>query len=87
MVTRFDSEFVRFLDREKYLYVDTLPKFRNAFRQFRGTINQFCAKYYVGRAGAQIFGHFNPLGNFWFAFAIRQELLNWLDPKPLTYRD
>jgi hypothetical protein len=85
--TRFDAEFLHFLDREKYLYVDTLPKFRDEFRQFKGTVSQFCEKYYVGRLGAQVFGHFNPLGYFWFAFAIRKELLNWLEPKPLTYRD
>ncbi|MHB9026317.1 MAG: hypothetical protein ACYC7E_19435 [Armatimonadota bacterium] len=84
---RFDEEFVEFLDRENYLYVDSLTKFRDEYKQFRGTIDEFCNKYYVSRAGAQVFGHFNPLGYFWFAHAIRKDIVNWLDPKPLTYRD
>lgn len=85
--TRFDAEFVQFLKKEKYLFIDTLPKAGAEFKTFRGSINQFCMKFYVARAGAQVFGHYNPYGNFWFAFAIRKELLNWLDPKPPAYLD
>jgi hypothetical protein len=84
--TRFDAEFVDLLDREKYLYIDTLPKIGAGARQFRGSVEQFCETLYVERAGAQVFGHYNPYGNFWFAFAIRKEIVNWLDPKPPAYR-
>jgi hypothetical protein len=84
--TRFDAEFVRFLNREKYLYIDTLPKVRQEFRRFNGSIDAFCSRFYVARAGAQVFGHYNPYGNFWFAYAIRKELLDWLDPRPPAYR-
>lgn len=83
---RFDQEFVNFVKKEKYLCIDTLPKSKVEFRSFKGPINDFCMKFYVGRAGAQVFGHYNPYGNFWFAFSIRQELLNWLNPKPPAYR-
>lgn len=84
---RFDQPIVDFLERENYLYVDTLTKFHDQYTRFRGTPDEFCEQYYIGRAGAQVFGHFNPLGNFWFAHAIRKELVDWLDPKPLTYRE
>lgn len=84
--TRFDAEFVKFLDQRKYPYIDTLPKIAAEFKTYRGTINQFCERLYVARAGAQVFGHYNPYGNFWFAYAIRPELMAWLDPKPPTYR-
>ncbi len=84
--SRFDEEFVRFLKREKYQFIDTLPLIKREFGMFRGTINQFCSRFYVARAGAQVFGHFNPYGNFWFAFALRQGLVEWLDPKPPSYR-
>ena len=83
---RFDQEFVNFVKKEKYLCIDTLPKSKVEFQSFKGPINDFCMKFYVGRAGAQVFGHYNPYGNFWFAFSIRQELLNWLNPKPPAYR-
>ncbi|MCM8757239.1 MAG: hypothetical protein NC911_03360 [Candidatus Omnitrophica bacterium] len=83
---RFDTEFLEFLKRENYTFVDTLEKMRQEFKCFRGSINQFCERFYVSRAGAQVFGHFNPFGNFWFAFAIRKELLNWLSPPPPAYQ-
>lgn len=83
---RFDAEFVRFLNKNKYTYIDTLPKADREFKSFRGSINDFCMRFYVSRAGAQVFGHYNPYGNFWFAYAVRKELLNWLNPKPPTYQ-
>ena len=85
--SRFDSTFVRFLKKENYTFVDTLPKFKAEYKQFNGSVMRFCDKHYVERLGAQVFGHFNPLGYFWLAFAIRREIRDWLDPKPLTYRD
>jgi hypothetical protein len=32
-------------------------------------------------------GHYNPSGNHFFAFALKNSLIEWLDPKPLTYRE
>jgi len=84
--TRFDQAFVDFLDKEKFRYIDTLPKIVAEAKMYRGTIEQFCERLYVERAGAQVFGHYNPYGNFVFSSTIRSELVNWLDPKPLTYR-
>jgi hypothetical protein len=84
--TRFDEEFVQFLKKEKYTHIDALPKAGEEFKSFRGSINDFCTRFYVARAGAQVFGHYNPYGNFWFAHAIRDELVTWLNPKPPAYR-
>jgi hypothetical protein len=30
-------------------------------------------------------GHYSPSGNHLFAFAIKDTVVNWLDPKPVTY--
>jgi hypothetical protein len=30
-------------------------------------------------------GHYNPAGNHFFAFSIKPKLVEWLNPKPLTY--
>jgi hypothetical protein len=31
-------------------------------------------------------GHYNPRGNHLFAFSIKDQVVEWLDPKPITYR-
>ena len=83
---RFDAEFVEFLKRGKYDHVDFLPKAGEEFKSFKGSINEFCSKFYVARAGAQVFGHYNPYGNFWFAYGLRSHLVDWMNPKPPAYR-
>ena len=84
--TRFDAEFVEFLNKEKYLYIDTLPTIGEEAKLFKGSVEQYCEKLYVERAGAQVFGHYNPYGNMVFAMSIRRGLIDWLDPKPPAYR-
>jgi len=83
---RFDHELVEYLDRKNIRYVDALAKAAQDYKAFNLSIDEYLERFYIGRAGAQVFGHYNPYGNFWFAFAIRKELVNWLDPKPPTYR-
>jgi len=84
--TRFDAEFVTFLKKEKYDYIDTLPTICDDAKQSKQSVEKFCEKLYVERAGAQVFGHYNPYGNMVFAMAMRQGLVDWLSPKPPTYR-
>ena len=31
-------------------------------------------------------GHYNPRGNHFFAYSIKDKVVGWLDPKPITYR-
>jgi hypothetical protein len=31
-------------------------------------------------------GHYNPRGNHFFAYAIKDSVIDWLEPKPVTYR-
>jgi hypothetical protein len=83
---RFDAELVAGLDRRKVLHVDFLKKAAAEYKDYRLSLDRFIDRFYIERAGAQVFGHYNPYGNFWFAFAMRHELLAWLDPKPLPYR-
>ena len=83
---RFDAEIVPFLKQNRFTYVDTLPKLSEEYENWRMSLDAFLNRLHVGRAGAQVFGHYNPYGNFWFAQAIRKELADWLDPKPFPYR-
>ena len=32
-------------------------------------------------------GHYNPRGNHFFAYAIKDVVIEWLDPKPVTYQN
>ena len=31
-------------------------------------------------------GHYSPTGNHFFAFSLKDHVVNWLGPKPLPYR-
>jgi len=83
---RFDGEFLTYLKKNDIPFVDCLAKAAEDFKAFNLPLDDYLLRYYVGRAGAQVFGHYNPQGNFWFAFAIKQALVNWLDPKPPAYQ-
>jgi hypothetical protein len=32
-------------------------------------------------------GHYGPAGNHLFAYSIAPTIVEWLDPKPITYQD
>jgi hypothetical protein len=83
--TRFDAEFVDFLNKEKFAYIDTLPTICEDAKLYKPGVEKFCEKLYVERAGAQVFGHYNPYGNMVFAMTIRKPLIEWLNPRPPAY--
>ncbi len=83
---RFDEMFVEYLETNGILYVDCLKKKAEEFKAYSLPLEQFLERFYIERAGAQVFGHYRPYGNFWFAFALREALVEWLDPKPPAYR-
>ncbi len=76
---RFDQLFVDYLRDNNLNYVDTLQKHIEDYRQFNCSAQEYAARYYIG--------HYNPAGNHFFAFAIKNALVDWLDPKPPTYLD
>lgn len=41
----------------------------------------------VGYRLGNFIGHYNPAGNHFFAYAIKKTVVDWLDPKPLPYRE
>lgn len=83
---RFDRTFLEYLDRNGFLYVDGLRKHLEDFRKYNLSYEDYTDRYYVRAAGAAVFGHYNPLGNLFFAFSIKDELVSWLNPKPSAYR-
>ena len=74
---RFDQPFVDYLRMQRIPYIDLLAAHREDFAQFRVPANRYVARYYVG--------HYNPRGNFFLAFSIKDPLVRLLDPKPPAY--
>ncbi|MEO2004760.1 MAG: hypothetical protein ABGY41_11740 [Candidatus Poribacteria bacterium] len=75
---RFDQPFVDYLNGRDVLYVDSLQKHVDDFAQFACTPEEYAARYYIG--------HYAPVGNHFFAFAIKDEVVGWLNPTPPAYR-
>jgi hypothetical protein len=32
-------------------------------------------------------GHYNPRGNHFFAYSLKEKVVAWLEPKPITYQN
>jgi hypothetical protein len=75
---RMDQSLVDFLKDNKIRYVDGLAKHLEDFHQFRIPAQEYARRYYNG--------HYKPQGNHFFAFAIKDTVVDWLDPKPPAYR-
>jgi len=75
---REDRVFVDFLKDHDIPLVDSLAKHVEDFRAFNLSAQEYVNRYYIG--------HYKPQGNHFFAFAIKDAVVDWLDPKPLSYR-
>lgn len=75
---RADQEFVDSLKDQGIRFVDGLEKHRADFLAFHVPPRRYVDRYYIG--------HYNPLGNHFFAFAIKDAVVDWLEPKPFAYR-
>lgn len=83
---RFDITFLDYLKRKKISWFDSLQKHKDDYVDFQIPPEKYIDRYFIKPAAAAVFGHYNPLGNTFFAFAIKNDLVNWLDPKPPAYR-
>ena len=75
---RFDQGFVDWLKRRSHPVVDMCESFTTEFEHSTLDLDTFVKRYYIG--------HHTPLGNAFAAWAVMDEVVNWLNPKPLTYR-
>ena len=48
------------------------------YKQYKLDVESYLDKYFIG--------HYNPLGNFSCAMALKDPLINMLDPLPSAYR-
>ncbi len=74
---RFDQSFIDFMNAKKLPYVDLLQAHRQDFAERKLEIGQYLERYWIG--------HYSPPGNFFAAMAIKDPLIEMLQPKPLSY--
>ena len=75
---RYDQEIVDFLSENGFTYFDMNVVHVEDFKCFRLTYEQYRQRYFIG--------HYNPSGNHFFAYSIKNKVVEWLDPKPTTYQ-
>ena len=76
---RWDQSFLDHLATQPVPVVDLTDAYAQAFQTFRGSPTEFLAPYFNG--------HHSPAGNYFFAEALRKPFIDWLTPKPPSFRD
>jgi hypothetical protein len=84
---RFDQMFIEYLEKRGIPYIDSIARHIEDYASFKITPDEYLDRYYIRAAVAAVFGHYSPIGNMFFAFMMKDEIVNWLDPKPPAYRD
>jgi len=74
---RYDQEIVDYLARETFNYFDMNEVQLRDFKNYRISYQDYMKQYFVG--------HYNPRGNHFFAYSIKDKVVEWLDPKPISY--
>ena len=75
---RFDEELIGFLKKNNLPYIDLMTLHAEDYAQYNMEIKAYLNKYFIG--------HYNPLGNFFCAYAIKDRLVDMLNPKPHPYQ-
>jgi hypothetical protein len=76
---RYDQSVVDYLKANDFNYFDMNEVHRRDFASFKVGINDYRKRYFIG--------HYNPAGNHFFAYSIKDQIIKMLDPKPVTYRE
>ena len=76
--TRWDQPFVDFLKQRDLAVVDLMEAHVAEFNNFKLGIDEYLKRYFIG--------HYNPRGNLFCAYAIKDKLVQMLNPKPFPYR-
>ncbi|MHC4364162.1 MAG: hypothetical protein ACYSTJ_01680 [Planctomycetota bacterium] len=77
--TRYDREIVDFLNENNFNYIDMNLFHVEDFKSFNLSVDDYFNRYFIG--------HYSPVGNHFFAYSIKDRIIKWLDPKPITYQD
>ena len=75
---RFDQPLVDWLKGKSYPVLDMRDVFAADYRKYKIEVDQYLVPFYNG--------HHTPRGNFFTAWALKDRVVQWLNPKPLPYR-
>lgn len=75
---RYEQEIVDYLDEKGLLYFDMNLVHMKDYKSFNLSVEDYMKRYYIG--------HYSPAGNHFFAYSIKDTIVSWLNPKPITYR-
>ena len=73
----FDQELLDYLQTRSYPFVDSREAHVAEFKTFRLDPETYLRRYYIG--------HYNPAGYSFFAMAMKNKIVDWLNPRPRTY--
>ncbi len=76
---RYDQQIVDFLNENDYTFFDMNLVHCEDFKAFDLSAGDYFKRYFIG--------HYSPAGNHFFAFSIKDKVVDWLEPKPLPYRE
>jgi len=74
----WDQEFVDYLKTKTYPVLDARDLHRHDYQKFRCDPDTYLNRFYIG--------HYAPQGNYFLAMAIKNGVVEWLDPRPAPYR-
>ena len=74
---RYDKEVIDFIRDININFFDMNEVHVEDFKQFNLSLDDYMKRYFIG--------HYNPSGNHFFAYSIKDKIVDWLDPKPVTY--
>lgn len=74
---RWDQKFIDYLKARNLDYVDLSQKHIDDFSSYKTEFNTYLTRFFIG--------HYNPAGNFFCAHAIREKVIELLEPKPVPY--
>jgi len=60
------------------MYFDMNQAHVEDYKSFNLSIEDYYKRYFIG--------HYNPAGNHFFAYSLKTKMVEWLDPKPVTYK-
>ncbi|NJN27850.1 MAG: hypothetical protein HC819_18700 [Cyclobacteriaceae bacterium] len=76
--SRYDAEIVDYLKSNEINYFDMNLVHVEDYKSFNLSVEDYYKRYFIG--------HYNPSGNHFFAYSIKPKIVEWLNPKPITYR-
>jgi hypothetical protein len=76
--TRYDETIVDFLKKGAFNYFDMNLVHVADYKNFNLSLPEYYKRY--------LLGHYNPAGNHFFAYSIKNKMVEWLRPKPITYQ-